>query len=160
MNITGQRQGRRRGLVQAAALVAAGALTGVVLATTQGASAASTADTSATSYSAAVQPDGAGPGNPRSSSPVRGDEQALSSADAAALKAAALKAVPGGTVYRVESDAGDGAYEAHMTKVDGSAVTVKFDKNMAVIKVEAGMGTGDPGPAGQQPPAGQSRSGA
>ena len=91
---------------------------------------------------------------------MRSDEKSVATDLNATLKAAALKAVPGGTVYRVESDAGDGAYEAHLTKVDGSAVTVKFDKNLAVIKVEAGMGTGDPGPAGQQPPAGQSRSGA
>jgi hypothetical protein len=52
--------------------------------------------------------------------------------------------VPGGTVYRIESDAGDGAYEAHMTKADGTLVTVKFDKNLAVTKVESGMGDGDP----------------
>ena len=51
-------------------------------------------------------------------------------------------------MYRVETDAGDGVYEAHMTKADGTEVTVKFDKNLAVIKVEAGMGSGDPAPAG------------
>jgi hypothetical protein len=54
-------------------------------------------------------------------------------------------------VYRVETDAGDAAYEAHMTKADGSLVTVKFDKNLKVIKVETGMGQGDPAPAGQPP---------
>jgi len=68
---------------------------------------------------------------------------------AATLKAAALKAVPGGTVYRVVSDAGDGSYEAHMTKADGSVVTVKFDKSLAVTTVEPGMGTGDPAMPGQ-----------
>jgi hypothetical protein len=31
-----------------------------------------------------------------------------------------------------------------MTKAAGTVVTVKFDKALAVIKVEAGMGTGDP----------------
>jgi uncharacterized membrane protein YkoI len=60
---------------------------------------------------------------------------------AATLKAAALKAVPGGTVYRVETDSGNAAYEAHLTKADGSLVTVKFDKNLAVTKVESGMGS-------------------
>jgi hypothetical protein len=30
-------------------------------------------------------------------------------------------------VYRVESDAGDGTYEAHVKKSDGTLVTVKFD---------------------------------
>lgn len=73
----------------------------------------------------------------------------MSSANTATLRAAALKAVPGGSVYRVETDAGDGTYEAHMTKADGSLVTVKFDGNLKVTKVESGMGTGDPAPAGQ-----------
>lgn len=52
--------------------------------------------------------------------------------------------MPGGTVYRVESDAGDGTYEAHMMKADGTLVTVKFNKDGSVSKVEDGMGTGDP----------------
>jgi hypothetical protein len=39
-----------------------------------------------------------------------------------------------------------------MTKADGSLVTVKFDKNLTVTKVESGMGAGDPGPARQAPP--------
>jgi hypothetical protein len=63
------------------------------------------------------------------------------------------KAVPGGTVYRIETDAGDGVYEAHMTKADGSLVTVKFAKNLKVTKVESGMGAGDPAPAGGAPSA-------
>ena len=67
-------------------------------------------------------------------------ETAVTGADLATAKAAALKAVPGGTVDRVESDSGDAAYEAHMTKSDGSEVTVKFDKNFAVTGVEDGMG--------------------
>jgi hypothetical protein len=56
----------------------------------------------------------------------------------------------------VETDAGDAAYEAHMTKADGTEVTVKFDKNLAVIKVESGMGQGDPALKGMQPPQGSS----
>jgi hypothetical protein len=76
----------------------------------------------------------------------------VSSATAATLRAAALKAVPGGTVYRIETDAGDGAYEVHMKKADGSLVTVKFDKNLKVTKVESGMGKGDPAPAGHGAP--------
>jgi hypothetical protein len=55
--------------------------------------------------------------------------------------------VPGGTVYRVETDAGDAAYEAHMTKADGTLVTVKMDKNFNVTAVEDGMGKGDPRPS-------------
>jgi hypothetical protein len=64
---------------------------------------------------------------------------------------AALKAVPGGTVVRAETDAGDGEFEVHMTKSDGSMVTVKLDKNFAVTATQDGMGQGDPQLA---PPAG------
>ncbi len=45
------------------------------------------------------------------------------------------------------ADAGDGEYEAHMTKADGTEVTVKLDTSFAVIGVEDGMGKGDPSPA-------------
>jgi hypothetical protein len=38
----------------------------------------------------------------------------------------------------------------HTTKADGSEVTVRFDKDRKVTKVETGMGTGDPAPAGQR----------
>ena len=68
----------------------------------------------------------------------------LTGTDAEKAKAAALKAVPGGTIIRVETDAGDGVYEAHMKKADGTLVTVKLDKNFVVTKVETGMGQGDP----------------
>ena len=146
--------GVRRRWLYAGGLLAAGTLLGGILAGTMSASAASNG--SATAPSA---PSGSGstggpaggatsggqpPGDARSATPVRPDEKALSAADAAKVKAAALKAVPGGTVYRVETDAGDGAYEAHMTKADGSLVTVKLDASFAVTKVEAGMGSGDP----------------
>jgi hypothetical protein len=86
---------------------------------------------------------------------VRSDEKAVSSEIAAKLKAAAAKAVPGSTVIRVETDAGDAAYEAHLRKADGSLVTVKFDKNLAVVKVESGMGQGDPAPSDGHGPDGR-----
>ncbi|MBV9293150.1 MAG: hypothetical protein JO222_11925, partial [Frankiales bacterium] len=58
--------------------------------------------------------------------------------------------------FRIESDAGDAAYEAHVAKADGTPVTVKFDKAGNVTKVEKGMGAGDPpcagGPGGPPPP--------
>jgi hypothetical protein len=142
-------------------LLAAGTLVGGVLAGTVSASAATTASpstSSGTSSSAGTAPSGTAPAAPKGhggATPVRSDEKSVSATTLATLKAAALKAVPGGTVYRVETDAGDGAYEAHMTKADGSAVTVKFDKALAVIKVEQGMGQGDPaghGPAGDAQP--------
>src|SRR5262249_61387955 len=89
---------------------------------------------------------GQGPGASRR---VGSDEKSVPAAPPATLRAAALKAVPGGTVYRIETDAGDGVYEVHIKKADGSLVTVKFGKDLKVTKVEKGMGSGDPGPAGQ-----------
>jgi hypothetical protein len=138
--------------VAAAALFTGGVIGGGVLAGTLSASAAgNTAGSSTTSSTAAAST--APPAGPaRSSSPVRSDEKAVSASMAATLRAAALKAVPGGSVYRIETDAGDAAYEAHMTKADGRLVTVKFDKNLKVTKVESGMGQGDPALPGQGAP--------
>jgi hypothetical protein len=135
---------RRSHWVGGAALLAAGAVAGGVLASTLSASAAD---------SNSATPGGYAPGHPGSppghggAQPVRNDEKSLSAAKTATLRAAALKAVPGGSVYRIESDAGDGVYEAHMQRANGTLVTVKFDDNLKVTKVEAGMGTGDPGPS-------------
>jgi hypothetical protein len=49
----------------------------------------------------------------------------------------------------IGTDAGDAAYEAHMTKADGSRVTLKFDKSLAIIKVATNIGQGDPHLRGQ-----------
>jgi hypothetical protein len=147
---------RGRRLAYGAGLLAAGTMVGSVLAGTLSASAATTASSTpttstpstaagaATSSSAPAATSHTPPKGPGGATPVRSDEKSVSASVAATLKAEALKAVPGGTVFRVETDAGDGAYEAHMTKADGTLVTVKFDKNLAVIKVEQGMGQGDP----------------
>ncbi len=67
-------------------------------------------------------------------------ETVLTGADAAKARAAALKAVPGAAVERIETDSGDAVYEAHVTKPNGTDVTVKFDKAFDVTAVEAGMG--------------------
>lgn len=125
-------------------LVGAGVVAGAIGATAIAASADTGASGTPSSTSSTATPRAPEHG----SSPVRGDEKSLSSDLAAKIKAAALKAVPGGTVYRVETDAGDGAYEAHMTKSDGTEMTVKFDKNLKVTGVESGMGKGDPASAG------------
>jgi hypothetical protein len=127
--------------VGAAAMLAAGAVAGGLLSGTLSASASN-------STSPAVNSSTPGHGGPmsgdRGARPVRSDEKSLPTARAATLRAAALKAVPGGTVYRIETDAGDGTYEAHMQRADGSLVTVKFGRNLAVTRVEAGMGRGGP----------------
>ncbi len=72
----------------------------------------------------------------------RSDETVVTGSKAATLKAAALKAVPGGTVERIETDADGAAFEAHMTKSDGTRVTVKFDSSLKTTGVEEGMGKG------------------
>jgi hypothetical protein len=97
------------------------------------------------------------------------DERSVSANVAAKLTAAAQKAVPGGTVIRIETDSGPAEYEAHMKRSDGSLVTVKFDKDYTVTGVEDGMGTGPGGSAstggrhggsgGERPSGGSTESG-
>ena len=67
-------------------------------------------------------------------------ETAVTGANAATLKAAALKQVPGATVDEVTTDSGDAAYEVHLTRADGTDVTAKFDKNLKFVTVENGHG--------------------
>ncbi|MDX6665845.1 MAG: hypothetical protein QOG68_2051 [Solirubrobacteraceae bacterium] len=63
-------------------------------------------------------------------------EQALSAADAAKVKAAALAKVPGATVDRVETDVDTGSpYEAHITKSDGSQAVVYVDSSFQATSV-------------------------
>lgn len=68
----------------------------------------------------------------------------LTGTAAAKARAAALAAVPGATVIRVETDSGDAAYEAHMQKADGSYVTVEMDSSFHVTGRESGFGGGPP----------------
>ena len=79
-------------------------------------------------------------------------EELLTGDTADKVKAAALAAVPGGTIERVETDAEGSPYEAHMTKADGTHVTVKVDKDFKVTGTETG-GPGGPGRPGGPPPA-------
>ena len=79
-------------------------------------------------------------------------EELLTGDTADKVKAAALAAVPGGTIQRVETDAEGSPYEAHMTKSDGSHVTVKVDKDFKVTSVENDGGRGGHGgPGGSHP---------
>jgi hypothetical protein len=66
-------------------------------------------------------------------------EELLTGDTATQATAAALAAVPGGTIERVETDAEGATYEAHMTKADGSRVTVKLDGSFNVTSIEDGM---------------------
>ena len=68
----------------------------------------------------------------------RSDETLLTGDTAAKVEAAAKAKVPNGTMVRVETDAeGNAAYEAHMTKADGTPVTVYVDKQFEVVSVES-----------------------
>jgi hypothetical protein len=133
-----QDQGRRkRRIGWAAGLVAIGAIIGGVVAVAMPASADPTTGPSASASAAPPTHNG----QPPVGGGQRSGETLLGGTDAQTATAAALKAVPGATVDRVETDADGAVYEAHMTKSDGSKVTVKFDKDFNVTAVQDGMGT-------------------
>ena len=67
----------------------------------------------------------------------RSDETLLTGDTLANVTAAAKAKVPGGTIVRVETDAdGHAKYEAHMTKADGTPVTVYVNEQFEVVSVE------------------------
>jgi len=67
----------------------------------------------------------------------RSDETPLTGDALAKVTAAAKAKVPGGSIVRVETDAdGNAKYEAHMTKSDGSMVTVYVDASYNVVSVQ------------------------
>jgi uncharacterized membrane protein YkoI len=122
----------RRWLVSAvlvaSGLVAGGILAGSHIAGAQGAT------STATQAAASTQASNGARHGP--------DETLLTGTTASRVKAAALQAVPGGTVIRVETDSDGSPYEAHVTKSDGSVVTVKLDKNFKVTSTINGFGAG------------------
>ena len=73
-----------------------------------------------------------GPGDHHNGGP---GEPALTGDTLARVKAAVLEAYPSATFDRVETDSG-GVYEAHITKADGTQVTVAFDKSYSVTGEE------------------------
>lgn len=79
-------------------------------------------------------------------------ETRLSGTSTEKATAAALKAVRGASVIRVESDAQGAAYEAHLQKADGSYVTVKLGADHSVARTLNGFGGGPGGPG--TPPVG------
>ena len=121
--------------------MAAGGLFGATVLTPAVSSAATTGSTAASSSTA--QSSGTTANAPHD--PTKGGHTAngitetlLTGDTATKVKAAATAAVPGGTIQRVENDAEGSKYEAHMTKADGSQVTVKVDASFQVTSVEAG----------------------
>jgi hypothetical protein len=135
----------------AAALGASVGVAGLAGAATSGSSTTTPAPATATATAAA--PGTAAATAPDPSTMKQGPGETLLTGDAAAkVTAAAKAAVPGATIIRVETDSGGAAYEAHMTKADGSEVTVKFDSSFKVTATQDGFGSG--GPGGHQDPAG------
>jgi Peptidase propeptide and YPEB domain len=67
----------------------------------------------------------------------RSDETLLTGDALSKVKAIAEAKVPGGTIVRIETDAdGVSAYEAHMTKADGSPVTVYVDSSFNFVSLQ------------------------
>ncbi len=84
--------------------------------------------------------------------PVRTPETPLTGDVAKKANAAAVAKVGGTADFATtENDSSNtaAAYEVHVTKADGSHVTVILDKDYAVLSVEPGHG---PGPGGPPPP--------
>ena len=79
-------------------------------------------------------PPGATAQNPWGSQ--RSDETPLTGDALAKVTAIAKAQVPGGAIVRVETDAdGVATYEAHMTKADGSRVTVYVSSSFELVSV-------------------------
>jgi hypothetical protein len=131
-----------RNIGWAAGLVAAGVVAGGILAGSLSATAQTPSPSASTGSGSTATAPQRGHGGQRS------DETLLTGTNADKAKAAALKAVPGATVERVETDGdGQGVYEAHVTKSDGTRATVFMDKDFAVTSVADGMGKGPGGEA-------------
>jgi hypothetical protein len=136
----------RKNLGFTAGLIVVGAIGGGVLASTLTAGAQTTTTSPPASSSQSTTTDPAAPRAGHRGGGQRTDETLLTGDNAAKAKAAALKELPGATVERVETEAdGNGVYEAHVTKADGTRATVFFDKDFKVTSVQDGMrkGQGD-----------------
>ena len=102
------------------------------------------AQTSSGSSTTAPAPSGGAPGgqfDPTHGGHVgqNGNKEVLLTGDTAdKVRAAAQAAVPAATIQRVETDAEGSPYEAHMTKSDGTHVTVKVDSSFKVTSIENG----------------------
>jgi hypothetical protein len=128
---------KRPSVNKAAALIAM--VVGLAAGSYGVASAASGSGSSSTTTTTAAPSTPAPPGA-SSSNPwghQRSDETLLTGSALAKVTAIANSKVPGGTIVRVETDAdGVAAYEAHMTKADGSPVTVYVDSSFQFVSVK------------------------
>jgi hypothetical protein len=137
------RRGRIYLVTAAAAIGAAVGAAGIAAAATNPSSSTTTPSASASAPSNAPDPTklANGPG-----------ETLLTGTTADKVKAAALAAVPNGTIIRVETDNEGSPYEAHVQKPDGTIVTVKVDSSFKVTDTISGFGAGGPGGHGGPAP--------
>jgi hypothetical protein len=124
-----------RKILLSGALVGATIAGGALGASLVGTAGAQTSSSSGSASATATAPDPSQGGHT-----ANGVTETLLTGDTAAkVTAAAQGAVSGATIDRVETDAEGAAYEAHMTKSDGSKVTVKVNSDFSVASVEDGM---------------------
>ncbi len=117
------------------ATIAGGAVGASLLGTAQ-----AQTDTSSGSSTTAAADSGTAPDPSQGGHTANGITEAVLTGDTATkVTAAAQAAVPGATIDRVENDAEGATYEAHVTKSDGSKVTVKINADFSVASIEDGM---------------------
>jgi len=136
---------RTKSLIAGVAMSGAALVGGAAALTVFQPASAQTATTTAPVTSGPAAGDPAASGAPKGDPSLGGHvgtsgvkEELLTGATADQAKAAALAAVPGGTVERVENDAEGSTYEAHAVTAEGKHVTVKMDANFAVTSTENG----------------------
>lgn len=118
----------------AAGLIAAGAITGGILAGTLSANAAGTSSAAAGTTSSTAAP------NSDQSQPQRPEEKLLTGDTKAKVEAAVLAKYSGATIQRTETDS-DGVYESHIITKAGQHLIVQVNESFAVT----GTDTGGPG---------------
>ena len=124
-----------RKLAVSAVAVGAAITGGAIGASMVGSASAQTDSSSSSASTAAPAPDPSQGGHT-----ANGITEVLLTGDTATqVTNAATAAVPGATVDRVETDAEGATYEAHMTKSDGSKVTVKINADFSVASIEDGF---------------------
>lgn len=131
--------------IAATVAVSAGVAVGAAGISSAATSPSSGSTTTATTTTAAVPAKAPSNVDPATLSHGPG-ETLVTGANLTTLTKAALTAVPGSTVIRAETDSGGAAYEVHLTKADGSDVTVKFDSSFNVTATQDGFGSGPAGP--------------
>ena len=114
----------RRRWGRAAGFLAAGIVAGAIMATTVSAGAQSSTSGSSGTVTAS------------SDHSSESSETALTGTTAQKVRAAALAAVPGGTIIRVETSRDGSSYEAHVRKSDGTEVVVVMDKSFKVTSID------------------------